>query len=96
MQNTFSFNKSKINQSDLSYLKEEFSAIGVPDQSKTILVEKAINDKNDKNGFKSMIDDKNRLTITSKNEIIVDPINVLHKQNVLLDKKAELFEKRII
>ncbi len=30
MLNTFSFNRSKINNSDISYLKDDFSAIVLP------------------------------------------------------------------
>lgn len=43
MHNTFSFNKSKINQSDASYLKEEFSGIYAPENYKTLFLEKTMN-----------------------------------------------------
>ena len=43
-----------------------------------------------------MIEHKNRLTVYTKDANQVDPINILLQQNVVLDKKVELFEKRII
>jgi len=38
-----------------------------------------------------MIEDKNTLTVYNKDGTQVDPINTLYQQNVLLDKKVELF-----
>jgi hypothetical protein len=101
LMNSFSFSKTfRWNPQDPSEFRESFAASSIADHCKTLLDDKSLPDKA---GLSKLANITNRSSVDEKSRgegggegVNWEHISVINQQTVLLEKKVEIYGKRIL